>query len=76
MTSWCGQNKLTLNFDQCSIIKKDTHSDKAMSGLVLVEQLDNRCPSVLWLLVPATNHRWRNGGMIAGRGKTDVLLSF
>jgi len=51
-------------------MKKDPHGDKAMSGLVLVQQMDNRCPSVLWPLVPATNHRWCNGGIIAGRGKT------
>jgi len=47
-----------------------------MSGVVLVQRMDNRCPSVTWPLVPATNHRWSNGGMMAGREKTDVLLTF
>ena len=47
-----------------------------MSGVGLVQQMDNRCPLLLWPLVPATHHRWSNVWMIAGRGKTDIQLNF
>ena len=53
-----------VNLDLLSIINKDTHGDKTMSGIVFVQQLDTRSLSVLWPFVPAANHRglWSNGG--------------
>jgi hypothetical protein len=69
MTSRRGQSKRTLNLDLWSAIKIDPQGDKAVTSVTLVHQMDNRCHSVLWPLVPTTNHRWSNGGMIAGRKK-------